>query len=206
MKKVVIDYLFNRGGKKMRLKKRMEFPNAWMYPSLAFEITNSNKEDVWIDEETFPDPSFREYIKTLPRRHANRFTQDEIKKIKVIACDGYYLEDHQKIKTIKGIEHFHAVETITISYHHLTSLVLQQPFLKVLNCSHNELRQIKVQSKMLSYLNCDDNKLSYLHIESPNVEVLSYEGNVLPFAHYIVGTNKQEKTPYFFGREECLFL
>lgn len=150
-----------------------------MIPAVVLPMMKARVGDVWINEHNFPDPSFREYVKTLPRSNQDKFTKEELKQIKVIACDGYYLEEDQKIRSLKGIEYFQDVETITLSGNELTSLELDHPMLKMLRCNDNRLQCLEVKSATLRYLNCEMNELHHLSLDCEALELLYCANNHL---------------------------
>ena len=148
-------------------------------PAVILPMMKARVGDVWINEQNFPDSTFREYVKTLPRSNKDKFTTEELENIKVIACDGYYLDENQKIKSLKGIEYFQDVETITVSGNNLSRLELDQPMLKVLRCNDNQLQSLEIKSSALRYLNCDANEIEHLSLECEALELLYCADNHL---------------------------
>ena len=149
--------------------------------------------DVAINETTFPDENFREYVKTeFDKDNNNSLSADEIAAVKEISVEG------KPITSFKGIEYFTALTSLECSNTKLTSLdtyhnkklgylrcnyiqdlttlnVSQNTELKVLYCNDNALTALDLtNNSALETLECGDNELTTLDL-SKNTE-LKYFG------------------------------
>ena len=163
----------------------------------AAEVAQS--DDLVVTEENFPDPNFRDYLKTLPGGEDLIFKPEELKKITVIACAGDG-KSNKKIKSLKGIELFtyltyldvenqalteldlsqnNNLEEVYCKNNRLTKLLLTSEHLSNLDCSNNRLRSLEVHSNKLAWLECSHNKLTSLVIDSNVVFDIDCSNNQL---------------------------
>ena len=97
--------------------------------------------DVAINEENFPDPAFREYVKRYDKNNDGSLSAAEIAKVKVIQR----LFEVTGLKDLKGIEFFTA--------------------LTELKCMNTEITELDVsRNTALTYLDCDGTKITELNV------------------------------------------
>ncbi|MEG2491958.1 MAG: hypothetical protein RSA67_05345, partial [Alistipes sp.] len=139
----------------------------------------------------FPDPTFREilvkkYGMVLLGDDIDVRSQSNIDKfngLKELNLDAVEGGTERKIKTLAGIEHFNALETLSVQYHEMTALNLNKNtrltklnvngnnLLKLdfelcsqvwkLDCRNNRLRELKFPvSSALTTLDCSNNQLN----------------------------------------------
>lgn len=141
------------------------------------------KADVIINSENFPDENFRNYLLYQNYGKDGVITETEISGITVI--DVMY----KKISSLKGIEHFTALERLTCSSNNLTSLDLSKnTALKELYCEDNQISALDLsnntalvatycylnklttldlsKNSSLNLLNCSYNKLTTLNLSN----------------------------------------
>ncbi len=156
-----------------------------------------------INASTFPDENFREWvINNLPVSFHQPFdgyymTEEQIDSVVVMS------PSDQGIKSLKGIEYFHALRTLYCGYNELTELDLRyNPNLTYLECECNQLSTLHIEyNNALTYLDCSDNPLGKLDL-SPNQNLSSlFCGNcmlrsldvtVLPELQHLVCTSDYE--------------
>lgn len=107
-------------------------------PSAAFAA-----EGVVIDETTFPDAVFREYVIKELTNGDNILSQNELEQTTDIYLYSYY----HKISNLKGIEYFSNLETLDCSGNQLTSLDLSSnTALTHLECANNQLTSLDLSN------------------------------------------------------------
>ena len=127
------------------------------------------QEGLPIDENNFPDPEFRAYIKKYFDNDKNDYLSDSerlaVKNIKV-SESFYNAED--LITNFKGLEHFPSLETFNCSYNEVATLDLSQnPALTTLICNENILTSLTVSNNPnLKILECANNQLTELNISN----------------------------------------
>ena len=143
----------------------------------------AQSEGIDINEENFPDPIFREFVKqydtTSPKD--NKLSQSEIDAVKAIDCS------NQGIGSLKGIERFTALESLNCDGNQLTELnVSKNTALVVLNCSYNQLTKLQLtkpdagNNTALDYLWCMNNQLTKLDVgNNTALTELNCQGNQL---------------------------
>ena len=107
--------------------------------------------DVAINETNFPDDDFREYIKKEFDTSKDNFLSDgEIGAVQDISVTG------QSITSIKGIEHFTALETLFVGSPITTLDVSKNTALTSLNCRGTKLTSLDTShNTKLETLECD---------------------------------------------------
>lgn len=108
-----------------------------------------------INEKNFPDPNFRNYIKTYKAGGRDVLTVEERSKVEIININ------KKDISSLKGIEAF--------------------PNLKELNCENNSIQKLDLrQNPMLRKLICNTNQLTQLDLsKNPKIYHLICSGNQL---------------------------
>ena len=137
----------------------------------------TEEEGIEINEENFPDPNFREFVKENLDTNGSGFLSDE-----EIAAVTSLNVNNQGIADLKGIEFFADLEYLSCSDNVLTELdVTGLPKLNVLNCSDNQLTSLDVsKNKELTMLECARNLLTSLDVsQNKELNVLSCYSNKL---------------------------
>ena len=121
-----------------------------------------------INETNFPDSVFRAYVSanfdTTPDGY---LSDEEIAAVASIDCSGTN-EAPGSIASLKGVEHFTALETLNCYNNKLTSIDLSSNSkLWALNCSDNQLQQLGIGSNtLLKYLFCARNQIASLNVKN----------------------------------------
>lgn len=143
------------------------------------------EEFVPIDEKHFPDADFRKYIKQFDKDKDGKFSKEELLSVKEICISG---EESDHIETIKGVEYFTELKTLSISHAfmlkeadvsknvNLTSLHFDRSCFKKLDVSkNNKLKELDCRGcgltelilgkqDYLTYLRAEGNPLKKLDI------------------------------------------
>ncbi|MBQ7180813.1 MAG: hypothetical protein IJR87_05925 [Bacteroidaceae bacterium] len=181
-----------------------------MLPTMA-------RADVKIDEATFPDANFRAYLLEQDYGQDGVLTDKEIRSITVLDIS------KRSIQSLKGIEHFKALESLTCYSNQLTVLNLSankalrglychrnqltalnlsaNKSLKVLDCSLNKLTALDVSaSTALQRLWCDNNQLTALDV-SANKTLEALDCSLNPLTALDVSANKALQMLYCSGNK-----
>ncbi|MDD4508388.1 MAG: hypothetical protein PHN26_05600, partial [Eubacteriaceae bacterium] len=151
--------------------------------TITIPVTGSNKEDSYeitvtvtsgipIDEKTFPDTNFRNWVIKNIAKGTTVLTQTMIDDCKKIDVSG------QAIKDLTGINQFTNLENLSCEYNQLTELDLKQnKTLKALFCANNQLKQLDVSlNDNLEDVNCSNNQLTSMDLND-NKKLTNFEGN-----------------------------
>ena len=113
-----------------------------------------------INEDNFPDPNFRNYIKTYKAGGRDVLTVEEQRKVETIEVEG------KNISNLKGIEAFPNLKELKCGNNSIQNLDLRQnPKLKTLKCNKNQLTQLDLSKNPdIDYLNCSENQLEQLDV------------------------------------------
>ena len=113
-----------------------------------------------INENNFPDPNFRDYIKTYIAGGSNVLTVEERSKVEIINIK------KKDISSLKGIEAFPNLTELDCGNNSIQKLDLRQnPKLKTLKCNKNQLTQLDLSKNPdIDYLICSDNRLEQLDV------------------------------------------
>ena len=117
--------------------------------------------DIEINEENFPDETFRTYVdENFDTTDNNILTADEIEVVTRI-----FVSD-MGITNLTGVEFFTALTTLYCSENQLTSLdVSKNTALTTLSCSSNQLTSLDVsKNTALTELYCNSNQLTSLDV------------------------------------------
>ena len=118
--------------------------------------------NVPIDVEHFPDENFRNYIfeSGIDKNQDKKLDANEIAAVSVIDCQ------NREIESLKGIEFFTALRTLSCGKNQLSELDVSQCVnLANLYCLSNNLTTLDVSGKTsLRELDCSDNNLQTLNI------------------------------------------
>ena len=148
-------------------------------------FTASAASSTLINEETFPDPVFREYV--LKIVGSSVLTEEKVRQIEVLDVSWSntkkVLGKRDPITSLKGIRYLKYVKDLNCSYQKLTTLNLElNSRVEKLNCSGNQLTDLWLDPRgnSLRYLDCGGNKLTALDLsKSPELTELSCSGNKL---------------------------
>ena len=113
-----------------------------------------------INEKNFPDPNFRNYIKTYIAGGSNVLTVEERSKVEIININ------KKDISSLKGIEAFPNLTELDCGNNSIQKLDLRQnPKLKTLKCNKNQLTHLDLSKNPdIDYLICSDNQLEQLDV------------------------------------------
>ena len=144
-----------------------------LVPASAIPVRAAAGGSVSISEKTFPDPVFRDHVKTLPGAEDGVFTEDELGGITEIDCHGEIQmgpETPPRIKSLKGVELFPNLEKLDCNLNGT---------LKELDVSHNpKLTYLDTQFCSIESLDLSHNpQLEYLNIGMTRVERLDLSHN-----------------------------
>ena len=113
-----------------------------------------------INEDNFPDPNFRNYIKTYKAGGRDVLTVEEQRKVETIEVEG------KNISSLRGIEAFPNLTELKCGNNSIQKLDLRQnPKLKTLKCNKNQLPPLDLSKNPdIDYLNCSENQLKQLDV------------------------------------------
>lgn len=113
-----------------------------------------------INEDNFPDPNFRDYIKTYKASGRDVLTVEQQKNVTTIEINNKGVSD------LKGIEAFPNLTELDCGNNSIQKLDLRQnPMLRKLICNTNQLTQLDLsENPDIYYLNCSDNQLEQLDV------------------------------------------
>ena len=113
-----------------------------------------------INEDNFPDPNFRNYIKTYKAGGRDVLTVEEQRKVETIEVEG------KNISNLKGIEAFPNLKELKCGNNSIQKLDLRQnPELEKLICNKNQLTQLDLsKNPNIYFLNCSWNQLEQLDV------------------------------------------
>lgn len=137
--------------------------------------SSEEKKGIKIDENTFPDKNFREYIlNNIDKDGDGYLSESEIAETTSITCRA------RSISSLKGIECFVNVQSIDCSVNKLTELdVSKNTALMEFDCSGNNLTQLDIsKNTKLWKLCCSNNSLTELDVSNNQLDYLSCDRNV----------------------------
>ena len=160
-------------------------------PFSAFAVEGVTNDDSTIElsEQNFPDKAFREYLKQFDIKKDNKLVPAERKAVTEISVI------NQNITTLKGIEYFRKLETLSCSDNQLTSLdVSKNTELQKLYCDGNQLTSLEVgENTVLDTLHCYNNQLTSLDVsKNTNLTLLYCDSNQLTSLDVSQNTALQE--------------
>ena len=129
-----------------------------------------------IDETTFPDDIFRDWVLNQSYGRDGVLTEAEIATVRLMMVSGKNIAD------LKGIEYFTSLNVLPCKFNQLTSLDLSQnTALTDLWCGDNQLTSLDVsQCTALSQFGCENNQLTSLDVSQCTVLIqLGCENNQL---------------------------
>ena len=148
---------------------------------IDFVLIPETYTGVTIDEATFPDEKFRNWLLSQSYGSDGEITGEEIASVTKIAANSCGIED------LTGIEHFPALVEIDVSnfedtWNKIATIDLSGNLrLRILNCDNNQLSSLDLSPcSDLRTLSCNGNKLTNLDLASnPKLSILSCERNQL---------------------------
>ena len=148
-------------------------------------FTASAASAIPINEETFPDPVFREYV--LKIVGSSVLTEEKAQQIEVLDVSDdnikEVLGDRDPITSLRGIKYLKYVKDLNCSGQELKTLNLElNSRVEKLNCSGNQLTGLWLDPRgnSLKYLTCSVNELTALDLsKSPELTELSCSSNKL---------------------------
>ena len=116
--------------------------------------------DVEINETTFPDENFRNWVLNQDYGKDGILTEEEIAGVTEINVMS------KNFQSLKGIEYFAELTTLDCSWNQLPSLdVSKNTALKELNCQGNQLKELNLLNNIaLENLACNYNQLTSLDV------------------------------------------
>ena len=126
-------------------------------------ISASEGEGIPINADTFEDPVFLEYIKNRIDKDNNGFlSEEEISQTTILGLTG----PGDKISSLKGIELFTNLESLSCNSNNLTDLdVSKNTALTYLACQGNKLSSLDVSNNTeLTTIMCYENQLQNLNL------------------------------------------
>ena len=158
-------------------KKRGWTPHYWDYENDKWqEYAGIKGQDVMINETTFPDSVFRNWVLNQEQIKDGVLTVSEQTAFKSVRLNYY------NIKSLKGIEYFPALTNLECICNQLTELdVSKNTELTQLVCYWNQIETLDVsKNTKLKTLNCCMNKLTSLVLsEHPELRSLNCQNNLL---------------------------
>ena len=113
-----------------------------------------------INEDNFPDPNFRDYIKTYKASGRDVLTVEQQKNVTTIEINNKGVSD------LKGIEAFPNLKELNCENNFIQKLDLRQnPELEKLICNKNQLTQLDLsKNPKIYHLKCSENQLEQLDV------------------------------------------
>ena len=148
-------------------------------------FTASAASAIPINEETFPDPVFREYV--LKIVGSSVLTEEKARQIEVLDVSDdnikKVLGDRDPITSLMGIRYLNYVKDLNCSGQELkkTLNLEQNSRVEKLNCSGNQLTDLWFhKGSLLRYLDCSVNQFTALNLsKNPELTELSCSSNKL---------------------------
>ena len=146
-----------------------------LIPILACLFATTAWADVEINETTFPDANFRNWVLSQEYGSDGVLTDEEIAGVKNINVAG------KEIQSLKGIEFFTEITRLSCPSNQLTALDLSKNIkLKNVYCIDNQLTSLDLTSNTaLIELDCLENQLQTLNVSNLNLSRLNCENNQL---------------------------
>ena len=146
-----------------------------LIPILACLFATTAWADVEINETTFPDANFRNWVLSQEYGSDGVLTDEEIAGVKNINVAG------KEIQSLKGIEFFTALTRLTCPSNQLTELDLSRNVkLKNVLCIDNQLTSLDLtKNTALIEVDCLENQLQTLNVSNLHLSRLNCENNQL---------------------------
>ena len=151
--------------------------------SASFTLTASSyKNDPAVNEDTFPDATFRQYVSdNIDKDNNGRLSQTERDAVTSINLSGTS-SAYNTVADLTGIGYFTKLKMLRCGYNQITSLDLSDnTALQDLYCHNNQLTSLNVTSNTaLKSLYCYNNQLESIDVSKNTVlEILSCANNQL---------------------------
>ena len=161
-------------------------------------FTASAASSTLINEETFPDPVFREYV--LKIVGSSVLTEEKARQIEVLDVSASNIKkvlgDRAPITSLLGIRYLRYVKDLNCSGQELkkTLNLEQNSRVEKLNCSGNQLTDLWFhKGSLLRYLDCSVNQFTALNLsKNPELTELSCSSNKLTALDLSANTKLQE--------------
>ena len=161
-------------------------------------FTASAASNTLINEETFPDPVFREYV--LKIVGSSVLTEEKARQIEVLDVSDdnikEVLGDRAPITSLMGIRYLRYVKDLNCSGQELkkTLNLEQNSRVEKLNCSGNQLTDLWFHTgSSLRYLDCSVNQFTALNLsKNPELTELSCSNNKLTSLDLSANTKLQQ--------------
>ncbi len=161
-------------------------------------FTASAASSTLINEETFPDPVFREYVRKIVG--SSVLTEEKARQIEVLDVSDdnikKVLGDRAPITSLMGIRYLKYVKDLNCSGQELkkTLNLEQNSRVEKLNCSGNQLTDLWFhKGSSLRYLDCSVNQFTALNLsKNPELIELSCSNNKLTSLDLSANTKLQE--------------
>ena len=161
-------------------------------------FTASAASSTLINEETFPDPVFREYVRKIVG--SSVLTEEKARQIEVLDVSDdnikEVLGDRAPITSLMGIRYLRYVKDLNCSGQELKTLNLElNSRVEKLNCSGNKLTDLWLDPRgnSLKYLTCSVNELTALDLsKSSELTELSCSSNKLTSLDLSANTKLQK--------------
>ena len=138
----------------------------------------SSHADVVLNSTNFPDPVFRELLKSkLLRAEGETITNAQIADLKSFNTKDPSINPRKlKVASLKGIEYFTSLEELGCYDNELTELdVKALTNLKKLICLNNNIKKLELdRASKLEYLDCSQNKLTTLKLANSEQTAMEY--------------------------------
>lgn len=136
-------------------------------------------EGIKIDDASFPDPNFREYVRTFDLDHNGYLSQNEAAKVKEIN-----INQRSDITDVTGIRYFPNLEFLLCDESGVSNLdVSNNTALTRLFCGDTDIKSLDVSNNP---------ELERLHCQNTGIDNLDLSGNPKLAQLYCYGTNLQE--------------
>ena len=161
-------------------------------------FTASAASSTLINEETFPDPVFREYV--LKIVGSSVLTEEKARQIEVLDVSASNIKkvlgDRAPITSLMGIRYLRYVKDLNCSGQELkkTLNLEQNSRVEKLNCSGNQLTDLWFhKGSLLRYLDCSVNQFTALNLsKNPELIELSCSNNKLTSLDLSANTKLQQ--------------
>ena len=156
-------------------------------------FAQSVRGDVPINELTFPDPVFRAWVSS-PQNLGGVGSDGFLSAQELAGIQKLYFPRNSgaQASSLKGIEHFTALEVLSVSNHLLTELDLNaNTQLEYLYCSYNQLDSLDLSGQPnLKYLYTEYNRLTQLNLAS-NTQLETVYAGYNQLANVTLGQNSK---------------
>ena len=161
-------------------------------------FTASAASAIPINEETFPDPVFREYVRKIVG--SSVLTEEKARQIEVLDVSKNNIKkvlgDRDPITSLMGIRYLRYVKDLNCSGQELkkTLNLEQNSRVEKLNCSGNQLTDLWFHTgSSLRYLDCSVNQFTALNLsKNPELTELSCSNNKLTSLDLSANTKLQQ--------------